>query len=120
RDVSDRLGAAHLPPDLMSLLLAERPEIVVERRALRQMDDGADVLALDVERPAFRDLAPSERGRERIGGWIAATQPPQVDDVPWRRMRIVRRRRGGEMRGESFGDLRQGLGRGEDRRVIGV
>src|SRR4029079_9976124 len=87
RDVSDRLGPAHLPPDLVPLLLAERPEIVVERRALRQVDDWAEILPRDAESRSLRDLAPSERGRERIGGRIAAAQPPQVDDVPRRRMR---------------------------------
>ena len=47
-----------------------------------QRHDRADVLALDVERPALGHLARPERGGERVGGRVAAAQAAQVDDVP--------------------------------------
>ena len=47
-----------------------------------RVDDRADVLALDVERPALGDLARAERRGQRVGGGVATAQPAQVDDVP--------------------------------------
>ncbi len=70
RDLAGGLGAADLAPDLVALLLVERREVAVEVGALREGDDRADVLALDVERPALADLARARtrpRGRRRPG-----------------------------------------------------
>ena len=92
-DLADRLGPADLAPDLVALLLAEGREVVVHRRRRPgSVDDRADVLALDVERPALGDLARAERGGQRVGGRVAAAQPAQVDDVPRRRSPTGRRR----------------------------
>ena len=81
-DLADGLGPADLAPDLVALLLAERREVAVEVDALGQRDDRADVLALDVERPALGDLAGTERRGERVSRRVAAAQAAQVDDVP--------------------------------------
>ena len=57
----------------------------------REVDDRADVLALDVERPALDDLAAPERDGECVGGRVAAPEAAEVDDVPRIGMRVVRR-----------------------------
>ncbi len=57
-------------------------EVVVDVGADRQGHDRADVLALDVERPALGDLARPEGRGQRVGGRVAAAQPAEVDDVP--------------------------------------
>ena len=72
------------------VLLAERREVVLERRPGRHADDRADVLALDVEGPALGDLARAERRGQRVGRRVAAAQAAQVDHVP---------RRGADRRG---------------------
>ena len=114
-DRPDRLRAADLAPDLVALLLAERGEVLLHVGAGRQRHDRADVLALDVERPALGDLARPERRGQRVRGRIAAAQAAQVDDVPRPALGGL-----GEVVGERRGDGRQ-VGRGgEDRRVVGV
>ena len=81
-DGTGRLGATDLAPDLVAFLLAERREVRLEVGALGQPDDGADVFALDVERPALGHLAPAERRGERVGRRIRLAEPAQVDDLP--------------------------------------
>ena len=115
-DLADRLRAADLAPDLVALLLAERAEVAVHVAAGRQRHDRADVLALDVERPALGDLARAERRGEGVGRRVAAAEPAQVDDVP--RPAVGRRRRGS--RRVAAATRRQVRRGGEDRRVVGV
>ena len=81
----------------------------------REGHDRADVLALDVERPALGHLARPEGRGQRVGRRVAAAQPPQVDDVPRAPVGGL-----GEIAGERVGDGRQVRGRGQDRRVVGV
>ena len=114
-DLPDRLGPPDLAPDLVALLLAQRREVAVHVRAGGQRHDRADVLALDVERPALGHLAGPEGRGQRVGGGIAAAQPAQVDDVPGMTAGRV-----GQVVGERLGDGRQVLGRGQDRGVVGV
>ena len=91
-------------------------EVVVHRRAVREGHDRADVLALEVERPALGHLAGTEGGGQRVGGRVAAAQPAQVDDVPVGRAvrlgEVGRERRRRRPAGRS--------GAHEDRRVVGV
>ena len=47
-----------------------------------RVDDRADVLALDVERPALGHLARPEGRGERVRGRVAAAKAAQVDDIP--------------------------------------
>ena len=114
-DLPDRLRPADLAPDLVALLLAETGEVVVHRSADRQRHDRTDVLALDGEGPALGHLARPERGRERVGGRVAAAKAAQVDDVP-----AVPVADGRKVVGEDVGDGRQVGRRGQDRRVVGV
>jgi hypothetical protein len=72
----------------VTLLLGEGAEKVVHRPADGEIDHGAHVLPLDIERPALVGLAATDRSSERIGRRIAAPKPPQIDDVP-RAARIV-------------------------------
>ena len=46
------------------------------------VSDRADVLALQVERPATLGREAGEGGAQGVGGRIAAAQPAEVDDVP--------------------------------------
>ena len=75
----------------------------------------ADVLALDVERPALGHLARPEGCGQGVRRRVAAAQPPQVDDVPRAPVGGL-----GEIVRERVGDGRQVRGRGQDRRVVGV
>ena len=81
----------------------------------RQGHDRADVLALDVERPALGHLARPEGRGQGVGGRVAAAQPAQVDDVPRPPLG-----RAGEVAGQRLGDGRQVGGRRQDRGVVGV
>ena len=95
--------------------LDERAQVGLDVGAVRQRDDRADVLALDVERPAFGHLEGAERRGQRVGRRIAAAQPAQVDDVP--RPAVGR---SGEVGGQRGRHGRK-VGRvGQDRRVVGV
>ena len=88
-DLAARFRPPDLAPDLVAILLAERREVAVEVDAGRQVDDRADVLALDVERPALDDLAAAERDGEGVGGRIAAPEAAEVHDVPRLGMRVI-------------------------------
>ncbi len=81
----------------------------------RQVHDRTDVLALHVERPALRNLAASERRRQRIPGRVAAAQPAEVDHVPGPPVAAV-----GEVVDEGGGDRGEVGGRTQDRRVVRV
>src|ERR671912_2591253 len=81
-DLPDGLRPANLAPYLVTVLLPERREVRLHVGPHRQRDDGRDILAFDVERPALGHLARPERGREGIGGPVTAAQSTQVDDVP--------------------------------------
>ena len=89
-------------------------EVVVEVDAVRQRHDRADILALDVERPALADLAGPEGRGEGVGRRVAAAEPAQVDDVPGRAVGV------GEAGRDRVGHGRQVGRRREDRRVVGV
>ena len=115
RDLADGLGAADLAPDLVALLLAERREVVVDVGAVGQGHDRADVLALDVERPALG----RSRARRTPSASASAVGSPQRS----RRRSTTSHGAGvgaGQVGGERLGDGRQVRGRGEDRRVVGV
>ena len=112
------LRAAGLAPDLVALLLAEGAQEVVDRRLGRQRDDGADVLLLDVHRPAAVALASPERAREGVGCRVTAAETAQVDGVP--RVRMARVAAVGEVVGERVGDGAEVVGCREERRVVGV
>ena len=121
RDRPGRLRAAELAPDLVALLLAEGGEVGHRDpgRTGGEGDDRADVLALEVERPAGPHLAPAEGRGEGVGGRVAAAETPEVDDVP--RLGCSGSGRPGRRVGrQRLGDRGQ-VGRGgEDRRVVGV
>ena len=120
-ELAGRLGPAELAADLVTGLLVERAEVVVERRARGEGHDRADVLALQVEGPALVDLARAERGGQGVRGRIAAAEPAQVDDVPRRRVAGVDLGAGaGEVAGDGVGDRRKPLRVAEDRRVVRV
>jgi hypothetical protein len=113
-----RLGPADLAPDLVALLLAQRREEVVHRAPGRERDDGADVLLLDVHRPAAGGLAAPERAGERIGRRVAAAEAAEIHGVP--RMGVARVATVGQVVGDGVGH-RGEIGRGrEQRRVVGV
>ena len=81
-DLAGRLGAPDLPSDLVALLLGERIQKALEVDALRQRQDRADVLALDVEGPVAGCFAPPEGNRQPVGHGVTAAKPAQVHDVP--------------------------------------
>ena len=114
-DLADGLGPADLAPDLVAVLLAERREVGVHVGPDRERDHRADVLALDVERPALGHLARPEGGGQGVRGRVAAAQPTEVDDVPRAPFRGF-----GEVAGQRVGDGRQVGGRRQDRGVVGV
>ncbi len=114
-DLADRLGAAHLAPDLVTLLLVEGRQVSVEVRAGGERHDRADVLAVDVEDPALGHLARPEGRGQRVRRRVAAAQPAQVDDVP--RMLGARF---GEVGGDRVADGRQVVRGSQDRGVVGV
>ena len=121
RDLARRLGAADLAPDLVALLLAERAEVVVDRRALGQRRrPGRRPRARRSTVQPSRDLAAPEGRGQRVGRRVAAAEPAQVDDVPRARV-VAGRRRTREVVGERRRRRPAGrAGRGEDRRVVGV
>jgi hypothetical protein len=112
---SDSLRAPYLAADLVTFLLAECAEKSVHIRPVGQRHDRADVLALHVERPTLGDLAGAERRGQGVRGRVAAAKAAKVDDIPRSALGGF-----GEVVGQRFGDHRQVVRRGQDRRVVGV
>ena len=88
--------------------LPRRVEVASSSAAVaRERRHRADVLALDVEGPALGDLARAERSGQRVGGRVAAAQPPQVHDVPGHRVRVGAIGWRGQVGDDGLGDRRQ-------------
>ncbi len=119
-DLAGRLRPADLATDLVTDLLAQGREVLVEGRLRRQERHRADVLALDVERPAAVDLARPEGARQGVGRGVAAAQAPQVHDVPGLRVLVVIGRRRGQVGGHRVRHGREVVRRRQHGRVVGV